>query len=218
MAKTKRIQVVTRDCNGDDIILMRRKTTLATIFTLGLYRPWRDWKLETERKYEISEKLHKMMADANSLLREYDEECKYVISLKKEVASETRATRGISLPYPIDAAVKEIPFKAHKHRANPGEGWRMMFSTEFLNKCGLRGKSGGSNKKSTREKVGAPESRDGSLTKYVHEDFKNLSWKSSEDSEFDNHVIYKEPNKQKNKGNRKQQQQQQKQQQQNEDW
>jgi hypothetical protein len=194
MARTKKIEVITRDCNGEEVILRRRKIVLATFLTFGAYKPWRDWKLENDRKYELSRKLHNLQVTADQLLRDYVSECKYLKDLKKEVAADTRATKGISHPYFIDALKKELPFKAHKHASNPGESWRSMFSSNFLTQTGLSGKSGGSKDKTTRDKVGAPAADAGSKTKYVHEDYKDLSFKL-EDTDIDHNVIYKEPNK-----------------------
>jgi hypothetical protein len=208
MTKSKRVQVITRDCNGEDIILMRKKVTLATWITLGIYRPWRDWKLENERKYELSEQLHSLVAKADKLLREYKDECSYIKQLKKEVAADTRATRGFSAPYPIEVPKKELPFAFHKHRTNPGEVWRATFSMEFLRKCGVDSTGSGSNKKTTRDKVGAPPVNPGHQTRYTPE---GLSVKFEGD-EFDSEIVYKEPHKNQNQGNQRKKSNQHKQQ------
>lgn len=193
----KNIMVVTRDCNGENIVLMKRKTTLATWLTLGLYRPWRDWRLENEKLYNLYNDMLALEGKAVKNLKLIKEQKEYLKAMKAEILGDRTATRGISAPYEIKVDRKELSFKKHKFIDNPGEKWRGCFNPQFLAKHGL-GKGKGGAMDDLRTKVGAPPSIPAVRSKYVPKELNDMSVTFNSEKDVDHVVPYVSPPKHNN--------------------
>jgi len=168
---------------------MRRKIVMATWLTLGLYRPWKDWRCVNDVQFNASNDLHSLRDKAERLITKYLEQKRYVARVQSEIDNDPHMVRGMSRPYYITVPNKDSAFKKKPFLTDPKEGWQDIFRPDFLKSMGftVNGRHGATD--DLRAKLGMPEIKSSKRAQVAHvglpEPIKIEAGKSDMDSEIE---------------------------------